>query len=65
MTINNCKNCGAILDKDTVALNKKLLNVNLTEFCCLECLADTFDCSVEDLKIKIEEFKEEGCKLFR
>lgn len=62
---SNCKKCGAILDKDTIALNKKLLSINLKEFCCLECLADTFDCSVEDLKIKIEEFKEEGCTLFK
>ena len=61
----NCKNCGAVLDNDTIALNKKLLNIDINEFCCLECLADMFDCSVDDLKIKIEEFKEEGCTLFK
>lgn len=65
MPSNKCKRCGATLNKDTVALNKKLINVNLTEFECLDCLSDTFDCSVEDLKIKIEEFKEEGCTLFK
>ena len=65
MKTNNCKNCGAVLDKDTVALNKKLVSKELQEFCCLECLADTFDCYVDDLKIKIEEFKEEGCTLFK
>lgn len=65
MKISNCKNCGALLDKDTIALNKKLLSIDLKEFSCLECLADTFDCSVEDLNIKIEEFKEEGCTLFK
>ena len=65
MATNKCKCCGKSIDKDCVALNKKLLDVNLKEFSCLECLADTFDCSVEDLQIKIEEFKEEGCTLFK
>ena len=31
---------------------------------CMECLADYLEVSVEDLQDKIEEFKEEGCKLF-
>ena len=65
MKISNCKNCGSVLDKDTISLNKKLLSKDLKEFSCLECLADTFGCSVDDLKIKIEEFKEEGCTLFK
>lgn len=65
MKKSNCKNCGAIIDKDTVALNKKLLDVSLREYECLDCLADKFDCTVEDLLIKIEEFKEEGCTLFK
>lgn len=65
MKKSNCKNCGAIIDKDTIALNKKLLDVSLKEYECLNCLADKFDCTVEDLVIKIEEFKEEGCTLFK
>jgi len=60
-----CKYCGALLEKDWIALNKKLLNPNVEEYACLSCLADDFDCSVEDLKIKIEEFKENGCTLFK
>ena len=65
MKKSNCKNCGAIIDKDTIALNKKLLDSSLKEYECLDCLADKFDCTVEDLLIKIEEFKEEGCTLFK
>lgn len=65
MKRNNCKNCGVELNKDTIALNKKLLDIALKEFECLDCLADRFDCTVEDLLIKIEEFKEEGCTLFK
>lgn len=65
MVKNNCKNCGAALDKDCIALNKKLLNISVKEFLCLDCLADNFDCTKDDLLIKIEEFKEEGCTLFK
>ena len=64
MRINKCKVCNVELNKDTVALNKKMFGRNIAEFECLDCLADRFDCSVEDLLIKIEEFKEEGCALF-
>lgn len=30
----------------------------------LDCLAEYLDCTVQELLDKIEEFKEEGCKLF-
>jgi hypothetical protein len=60
-----CKYCGTFLEKDWIALNRKLQNPNAKEFACLSCLADDFDCSVEDLEIKIDEFKENGCTLFR
>lgn len=61
-----CIVCGREgLDKDTVGLNKKLLSKNITEFYCLDCFAEYLDCTVEDLQDKIEEFKEEGCTLFK
>ena len=60
-----CKNCGAYLEKDWIALHKKLLDLNATEYYCISCLADTLSCEIEDLEIKIEEFKEQGCVLFR
>lgn len=59
-----CKYCGKKLKKDWIALNRKLISKELKEFMCLNCLADDFDCTIEDLEIKIEEFKEEGCVLF-
>ncbi len=52
------------LDKDTIALNKKLLGLDIKEFYCLDCLADYLGVTVSELKDKIEEFKDEGCKLF-
>lgn len=59
-----CIECGRQMTKDEIALNKKLISLDLTEFRCLDCLSVSFGCEVEDLKIKIAEFKEQGCTLF-
>ena len=60
-----CKNCGRDnLDRNTIGINKKLLGENVTSFYCMDCLAVYLDVTVQDLRDKIEEFKEEGCKLF-
>ena len=53
------------LGKDTIALNKKLLGKNIEKFYCLGCLADFLNVTVDELLEKIEEFKEEGCELFK
>ena len=52
------------LDKNTVGINKKMLGSDIKNFYCMDCLADYLGCTVEELLEKIEEFKEEGCKLF-
>ena len=60
-----CVSCGKTdLDKDTIGINKILLGKNIKNFYCMDCLASYLDTSVEELLEKIEEFKEEGCKLF-
>ena len=53
------------LDKDTIGINKKMLCTEIKTFYCMECLADYLGCSVDDLLEKIEEFKDEGCTLFK
>ena len=53
------------LDKDTLGINKKLLPKQVKTYSCMDCLADFLGCTVEDLLEKIEEFKEEGCQLFK
>ena len=64
--INECLACGKKdLDKDTIGINKKLLGKELNRFYCMDCLADYLECTVDDLLDKIEEFKEEGCDLFK
>ena len=61
----DCVVCGKNnLEKDTIGINKKLLGIDITNFYCIECLAEFLDCTVVELLDKIEEFKEEGCTLF-
>lgn len=60
-----CVSCGKNnLDKNTIGINKKLLGENVTNIYCMDCLAGYLDTTVEELMDKIEEFKEERCKLF-
>lgn len=62
----DCIMCGkSNLDKDTIGINKKLLGKEIQNFYCMECLAEYLECTVQDLLDKIEEFKEEGCTLFK
>ena len=62
--VKKCYLCENKLDKDAIGLNKKLLDKNLSRFLCIDCLAAHLDVSVEDLKEKISEFKDQGCTLF-
>jgi len=61
-----CRFCLEPIDKDTAALNKKLIDRKIPrdKYVCLKCMAATLECSVNDLLDKIEEFKDEGCILF-
>lgn len=59
-----CVDCGISLKKDEVALSKKMLGRTITKFFCIDCLAKTLDCDLDDLIVKIQEFKEQGCTLF-
>lgn len=59
-----CVECGVSLKKNEVALSQKMLGRTITEFYCIDCLAETLDCNPDDLVVKIQEFKEQGCTLF-
>ena len=59
-----CCDCGKILKKDEVALSQKLIDIDTEDFYCLSCMAEYIGCSKEDLLVKIQEFKEQGCTLF-
>ena len=63
--MTDCIMCGkSDLKKNTIGINKKLLGEKIVNFYCMDCLADYLNVTVEELMDKIEEFKEEGCKLF-
>ena len=60
-----CVACGKKpLAKDEIGICKKLLNADTKIFYCLPCFADYLDVSEQEILDKIQEFKEEGCKLF-
>ncbi|NLB77115.1 MAG: hypothetical protein GX799_11750 [Crenarchaeota archaeon] len=59
-----CVECNAPLKRDEVALSIKILGLNVTNFYCIACLAEIIDCDQDDLTIKIQEFKEQGCTMF-
>jgi len=59
-----CCLCGAELERNSVGLNKKLLGRKIEQFYCMPCLANNLEVTVEDLLVKIEEFKRQGCRLF-
>ena len=61
-----CINCFKTpLSKEEIGITKKILDPNAKQFYCLDCLAQLLDVTTEDLLDKIEEFKEEGCTLFK
>ena len=63
--MDNCYVCGKQnLDKDEIGITKKLLGKNEQRMFCLSCLAEQLEVTEEELVDKINEFKEEGCKLF-
>ena len=61
-----CYVCGkSPLSKDEVGITRKLINKNAKELFCLSCLAEHLEVTEEELLDKIEEFKDEGCTLFK
>ena len=63
--IFKCIACGKIpLIKNEVGINKKLLGMKSKNFYCLNCLANFLEVEPQDILDKIEDFKNDGCKLF-
>ncbi|MBQ6205859.1 MAG: hypothetical protein IJK52_02130 [Oscillospiraceae bacterium] len=62
--VKTCCDCGKRLKKDEIALTRKLVDMDAEEFYCMDCLSEFIGCSEQDLKEKIQEFKEQGCTLF-
>ena len=61
-----CYVCGKTpLSKDEIGLTKKLIDKKTDKFYCLSCLAECLEVTEEELLAKVQEFKDEGCKLFK
>lgn len=64
-TTKSCSSCGKeALSKDEIGICKKLLGTNTKQFYCIDCFSAYLDTTADELLEKIEEFKDEGCKLF-
>ncbi len=59
-----CRQCGIALNKDEIALHKKLYNRATKSFLCIRCSSEYLEVTQELLTAKIEEFKKMGCTLF-
>jgi hypothetical protein len=61
-----CFACGKDqLTNDEVGINKKMIGRDIKKFYCIDCLAEYFCVTKDDLLAKIEEFKGQGCTLFK
>ena len=66
MEQKNCYVCGkSPLSKDEIGLTKKIIDRKAKRFFCLPCLAEYLEVTEEELLAKIEDFKNEGCTLFK
>ena len=61
----DCFACGKKqLSRDEVGINKKMIGRDVKRFYCLDCLAAYLEVTTDALLAKINDFKEQGCKLF-
>ena len=59
-----CIDCGKVLSKDEIAVCRKLIAEDTYVLLFFVCFLFFGGCTVDDLKTKISEFKEQGCTLF-
>lgn len=59
-----CSVCGKGVTTDEVALNQRLMGMQIGFFCCTKCLADRLNTTPEHLRKLILRFKEMGCAYF-
>lgn len=62
--MEHCQNCAKPLEKDEIAVSKKLINRGATSFFCISCLARRFEVTESDIIERIAYFRSSGCTLF-
>lgn len=60
-----CIVCSNEVEKVSRALCKKLIGRDTKRIMCLSCLSNYLEVDEEELLQKAEEFKREGCTLFK
>ena len=60
-----CFICGNEVDKVAKALYQKLIDRKSKKWMCMSCLANHLETDEEELFQKAQEFKDEGCALFK
>ena len=66
MERHSCYVCGKEpLTRDAIGISRKIIDKKTSKFYCIPCLAEQFEITEEELLAKIEEFKAEGCTLFK
>lgn len=62
-----CSDCNSSLSRDEYGLNKKLFPgyEDAGILMCFSCMAEYLELTVDDLKYKVKQFKEQGCTLFK
>jgi hypothetical protein len=61
-----CRECGAALTTDDIAIYLKLVTKNAQDFLCINCLGSELKCGREAIEQRIRYYKETGeCALFR
>lgn len=61
----DCCKCGAVVDYNVIGLNKRLIGRGTRRFMCLHCLAAFFGTTESAMQHKIDEFRDDGCPLFK
>lgn len=63
---DTCRQCGAALGGDDIAIYRKLVDRGAEDFLCIDCLAAYFKCPREEIEKRIRWYRESGnCTLFR
>lgn len=60
-----CVICGNDVEKNAKDLCQKLIDKKTKKIMCLSCLSNYLEVDEEELLQKAQEFKDEGCTLFK
>ena len=62
--MENCIQCQKILERDEIAIYRRLIHREAEEYLCKECLAAFLGVPVAVIDSRIAYFKKIGCTLF-